>query len=101
MQSASKGLLKMIDSSIWTGLKEKILPHTPVSPLESETLYVAVNYNRDPVYISSDCYWYARDARRAMAEIFYPNDEWHQGWKRAKVDGWRIRRAKVILEPGQ
>lgn len=91
----------MFDSSLWTGLVEKIKPQEKTISLRSESVYVAVNYSRKPIYISPKGYYLARDARIDIAEIYAPTSQWRSGWKRAKKNGWRIRRGFVQLEPGQ
>ena len=90
------------NSALWTGLKEKLLPQ-PVhpAPLRTETIYVAVNYKRNPPYIAINGHYLARDARIDIASIFHPGVDWRVGWKMAKAEGWRIQRAKIVLEPGQ
>ena len=91
----------LIDSALWTGLKDKFLPKQASPVIRTETIYVAVNYKRRPIYVSTITHYLARDARMEIAQLFHPEIDWHQGWKQAKAEGWRVRRAFIELEDWQ
>lgn len=91
----------IFDSGLWTGLREKVMPTPKQKPLRTETMYVPVRRSNGETYISNRLFWLAREARQDIAAAFYPNKDWHAGWKMAKNKGWRIKRAHIELEPGQ